>query len=174
MKKLKKISPWLVIIITTLVFVTVFGILNLYFGFRFYTVQSGSMEPVIKTNSLIVIKSQPNYQANDIITFRSGQTLTTHRLIDTKDGQFTTKGDRNDMPDNKLVSLSQVLGKVVLAIPFLGKPIAFIKTQTGFILLIVIPSTIIVYSETLNIKNQISAKGRSASGGKSKKKSKKK
>jgi len=47
------------------------------------------------------------------------------------------------------------VGKVELSIPFVGYPIAFAKTLPGLIVLIIVPGTIIVYNELLNIKKEI-------------------
>jgi len=54
-----------------------------------------------------------------------------------------------------MVTERQVLGKVLFSIPFVGRAIAFTKTQTGFMLLIVIPAVLLIYNEILNIKKEI-------------------
>ena len=56
------------------------------------------------------------------------------------------------------VSGGQVLGRVFWDIPYVGYPIAYAKTQTGFIVLIVIPATLLVYSELQNIKREVQKK----------------
>jgi signal peptidase len=135
-------------------------------GIKLYTVQSGSMEPTIKTSSLIVSKLYKDYQIGDIITFKSPgdkeiknpKLTTTHRIIEKKFENdqifFATKGDANNVPDFKSVSLDLVLGKTVFVLPFMGYPVSFAKTQNGLILLVVIPATVIVYSELLSIKKE--------------------
>jgi signal peptidase I len=84
---------------------------NLPGSFRFYWVQSGSMEPAIKTGSLIVLQQNASYAVGDIITFKSEsernennpKRTTTHRIVSetSKDGQiqYQTKGDANDIAD---------------------------------------------------------------------------
>lgn len=136
-------------------------------GFKLYTVQSGSMEPTIKTHSLIISKPSENYQIGDVITFKSlkdksvknPKVTTTHRIIEKKDENgkisFITKGDANNVADLESVSSDLILGKTIFVLPFLGFPVSFAKTQNGLIILIVIPATLIVYSELLSIKNEV-------------------
>ena len=60
---------------------------------------------------------------------------------------YRTKGDANNDVDAGLTLHSQVIGKVVYKLPILGYLVSFVKTQLGFTLLIVIPATVIIYSE---------------------------
>ncbi len=156
--------------------VSAFGIPG---GIRFYVVQSGSMEPAIKTGSLIVDQAALNYKTGDIITFKKRAelnpknpgSLITHRVVEattTPGGQsfYTTRGDANNSNDLTPVNQSLVLGKVILALPYLGYLVAFTRTPNGFILLIVVPAAIIIYSELVNIKNEVTRLIRERKGGK--------
>lgn len=132
-----------------------------FYGWRLLVVQSGSMEPAIKTGSLIFIKRETDYKKGDIATYESlmrPDSLVTHRIteeFEKEDGKyFKTKGDFNESQDIDLISKERVIGKCQFSIPFLGYPVAFAKTQAGLILLIVIPGTLIIYSEVLNIKKE--------------------
>lgn len=122
---------------------------------RFFVVQSGSMHPAISAGSLILVDKGQNYYPGDIITYSRGRTLTTHRLVEIRDQGFVTKGDANQATDSAVVKKEQILGKVVLAVPYLGYPVSFTKTLPGLILVVVIPATIIVYQELVNLKNDI-------------------
>ena len=164
MKKIKQMSKFLYIVF--IIFLVIIGLLlsvsliDIPGNFKVYTVQSGSMEPAIHVGSVVFVKPQTNYQKGDIIAFGTDpKTTTTHRInniISTDDQKmFETKGDANDSPDSTLIQLSLVIGKVLLSIPLLGFLIAFARTQNGLIFLIIIPATIIIYSEILNIKNEL-------------------
>ncbi len=140
---------------------TAFSALKLPGSYKLMAVQSGSMEPAIKTGSVAVIQPMNDYKKDDVITFRDlekPKVTTTHRIFEVKsdDGRITyiSKGDANKSPDMGSVSKAQILGKVILAIPFLGYPIDFAKTREGLIILIIIPSVLIVYSELMNIKKE--------------------
>ena len=159
MKKIKllgKIIYWLILAGLGLVaiFVTV-SVFNFPGGWKLFTVQSGSMQPAIKTGSLVVVKPAADYAVGDVVTFKNAPTPTTHRIKSIEDGVIITKGDANDGSDSEPVKTKQILGKVILSAPYLGYPVAFAKSKEGFVLLIMIPATIIIYSEILNIKNEI-------------------
>ena len=131
-----------------------------------FVVQSGSMEPAIKTGSVVFVKPQGNYKVGDVITFKQNidsdiknPSLTvTHRIVAVNNINnqeiFTTRGDANNVEDMRQVPKATVLGRVLFGVPYLGYPVGFVKTQTGFVLLIVIPATIFVYSEILSIKKE--------------------
>lgn len=157
-------------IINTVIFVSIIflglfvffsGNRDLY-GWRLLVVKSGSMEPTIKTGSLIFIKRETDYKKGNIITYGSltqPDSLITHRIteeVEKEDGKyFKTKGDSNTTEDVTLAPTKDVIGKYKFSIPYLGYVIGFAKTQIGLILLIVIPVTLIIYSEILNIKREV-------------------
>lgn len=121
-------------------------------------VQSGSMEPAIKVGSVVVIKPSKKYDVNDVITFGKDtkeDVPTTHRIIDervvTGTPMYTTKGDANEDKDIKEVRESEIIGKVLISIPFLGYILDFAKKPLGFALLIGIPAVIVIFDEVANI-----------------------
>ena len=131
---------------------------------RFYHVTSGSMEPTIPTGSVVITQSQQDYQPNDIITFSqegNSKRVVTHRITqimqdpDIGKFQYQTQGDANTSPDIEGVDPQRVIGKVLFHIPYLGYPVGYAQTQYGLILLIIIPATIIIYSELNTIKNEL-------------------
>ena len=123
---------------------------------HYLVVRTGSMEPTLPVGSVVVIKPvDPNkLQKDEIICFKLSEPQSiTHRIIDITDDGFITKGDANNAPDNFVVEKKDVIGKVVFAIPYVGHINHFVKTPLGFILLIVLPATIIMAGEMRNIIN---------------------
>ena len=121
-------------------------------------VQSGSMEPAIKTGALVVIKPSDEYRVDDVIMFGEDtktKVPTTHRIVadEVRSGVFyyTTKGDANEDPDPQQVKQSEVIGKVLFSIPYLGYVLDFAKKPLGFALLIGVPAAIVVFDEVANI-----------------------
>ena len=133
------------------------GIINPIFPF---VVLSGSMEPAVPTGSVVFVSPKPfGYAVGDIITFnRGGKDYTTHRvsgLVD-ESGQiaYQTQGDANNAPDPQTVAKKDIKGAVILTVPYIGYAVSQTKTPYGFILLIIIPSTIIIYEELKSLKNE--------------------
>jgi len=155
-KKLANIIYWLILAGLGLVAVFVaVSALNLPGGWKLFTVQSGSMQPAISVGSLVLVKPAGEYAVDEVITFKTGPAPTTHRINRIEAGVIITKGDANDTPDSEPVRPENIIGKVVLSLPYAGYPVTFAKSKEGFLLLIVIPATLIIYSEILNIKNEI-------------------
>lgn len=111
------------------------------FGMEAFAVQSGSMEPVHPTGSLIYVKQTDvsTLEVGDVITFRlHGNVTGTHRIIeiisDTEQSdsiRFRTKGDANDAADCNPVESKDVIGKVIFSIPYLGFISHFIQLPIG-------------------------------------------
>lgn len=75
-------------------------------------IMSGSMDPVLKKNEVIVISKVGNYAAGDIVVYRSGDQYIVHR-IDRIDGDVvTTRGDANNVADDP-ISRKDIVGVVV-------------------------------------------------------------
>ena len=103
------------------------------FGYAQVIVISGSMQPEIQVGDLLIIHQQAEYAVNDVITYRSGASFVTHRLVSLQGNQLVTQGDANNVAD-PAIALSQVEGKVVLRLSALGKLIYFLKTKQGIYL----------------------------------------
>ncbi len=108
---------------------------------------SGSMEPTIRTGSMIIVVPQDSYSVGDIITFIDPIVgKNTHRIIAVaeRDGvtYFITMGDAAEGPDAIPVSLNRVKGKVRAIVPWLGyvayAGFAAILVPLGLLLLYVI------------------------------------
>jgi signal peptidase len=92
-------------------------------------VLSGSMNPTIRTGSVVVVRpvDVESLRIGDVITYqvRSGDpTLVTHRIVGISAGSgeptFRTKGDANDTIDRGVVRSVQIRGKVWYAVPVVG------------------------------------------------------
>ncbi len=137
-------------------------------GMKIKVVQSGSMEPTIKTGSVVLIKPFQNYVVGDVITFgpdTKTQVPTTHRIVRVEEQTgrvfFVTKGDANDSEDPVSIKKGDVIGKVILSIPFAGFVLDFAKKPLGFGLLVGVPALSIILDEILNIINEVKRMRRS-------------
>lgn len=167
MKVFKKITSLLSWGVTAfLLFVAALLILskmNTPVGLRVFSVLSGSMEPEIHVGSMVFVKSQADYAEGDVVTVRAktGEETVTHRIhkVIKNDEEgvvlYELKGDANEEPDREQVNKNRVVGKVITSIPYVGRIVAFSQTQMGFMLLIVIPAVLIIYSEAMSIKKEV-------------------
>jgi len=103
------------------------------FGFGAAVVLSGSMEPTLKVDDLILIREQETYQVGDIVVFQDGGSLTVHRLLSYDSENAITKGDANNVADEPIGS-DQIMGAVFARIPMMGVVVSAIKTPIGILL----------------------------------------
>jgi hypothetical protein len=68
---------------------------------------------------------------------------------------YRTKGDANEEADQKVIPKTKVVGSVFLGVPKIGYAVESAKTPQGFILLVVVPATIIVYEELRSIGREL-------------------
>jgi signal peptidase len=116
------------------------------------------MEPAIPVGGIVMIKpvDSETLKTGDIICFTLTEpTSVTHRIINITDEGFVTKGDANEDPDQWTVKKENVIGKVILTIPFIGYLGYFVRTPTGLILLIVLPASAIIILEIRNIIKEL-------------------
>lgn len=107
-------------------------------GYQIYHVISGSMEPAIPVESVVYVKdvAPADIQKKDVIAFHSvlgEEAIITHRVVSNNRvaGEIVTKGDANAKEDMEPVPYENVLGKVALTVPVLGKILATLATIQG-------------------------------------------
>jgi len=131
-------------------------------NYKVFSVMSGSMEPTIKTGSIVFVKPSSDYKVDDIISFSESGNInqsTTHRIIEIiqSDGRifYKVKGDANDAADWRETPKENVIGKVLFSIPLLGYLLTFAKQPLGFVILVWIPAIIIIWEEVGKIRKEL-------------------
>lgn len=131
--------------------------------FGFYTIISPSMEPNINVYDVVLVKKTNinKLKKGDVITFYStnnyfGDTPITHRITNIDDRtSIIVKGDHNEKADNEKVIPKNIIGKVILVIPSLGKLQFFLASKSGFIVAIIIPAIVIITYDVYKIMKMI-------------------
>jgi len=123
------------------------------FGYQLKTVLSGSMEPTIKTGSIIAVKpggDMTRFKEGDIITFLDGNKgLVTHRIVKVvnSDGKtlYRTKGDNNNAEDPNPVLADNVVAEYTgFTIPYMGYISEFMKSKNGILVTIILPGLLLL------------------------------
>lgn len=124
------------------------------FGYRCFSVASGSMEPTLQIGDLIITKekSKKDIKVGDIISFKDGDSTITHRVIKviSQNGEilYQTKGDNNNVSDEKNIKYEDVEGVYVNHIPELGKMYIYIQKTPVVISILIIIYIIYKIAET--------------------------
>lgn len=128
MKKLKNIQNIILnIIISMLSVIAIFVMtgfmqLNVFgreytdiFGYSLLKTKTGSMAPTIEIGDIVIVKLSNNVKQDDIITYKEGNSLITHRIIKIDGDEIITKGDNNNTEDQP-INKKDIVGKVVYII----------------------------------------------------------
>ena len=105
------------------------------FGFGISVVMSPSMEPVLRTNDLVIVTEQDSYELDDIIVYQEGKMLVIHRIVNIDGDTVITKGDANNVSDDP-ISMEDIKAKLSFRIPFIGLIVKYLKTVPGTLLVL--------------------------------------
>lgn len=141
---LKILRPILFVILSLVIGLTVYGWnarrlvgsgMAMPFGYGMAVVLSGSMEPELSVDDLIIVKDTGDYALRDVVVFPSDGSLVVHRIVDMADGKVLTQGDANSVPD-EWMDPSRICGEVVGVIPGVGLAVNAIKSPVGIVVIL--------------------------------------
>lgn len=136
MKKI--VTNVMLFILLLLIIINLLSSFNLsIFGYRLFRVGSGSMEPTLMVNDLLLVKSSNDYQVDDIITYQVNNEYVTHRIYAIDNESIITKGDANNLVDDA-ISYDNIVGKVIYHFSFLGLLIYVLSRPIVLLLLFII------------------------------------
>lgn len=130
------------------------------FGYRVYTVATGSMEGVYDINDVIAVKDcdTNKLKVGDDIAYRGTRggfegLLVTHRIIkieDSSDGGklFFTQGVKSTVADPSITA-SQIVGKVEGKVPVITTLNHVVRSQIGFFFCVFCPMVLVIVLEVL-------------------------
>ena len=109
----KVISVFFSILLFMILFLNILSLFNRsFFGFRIYKIATGSMEPFLKINDVIIIKTNYNYKVNDVVTYKKNNEYITHRIVVINGNEIITKGDANNVNDSPITK-KDIIGKLI-------------------------------------------------------------
>lgn len=143
------------VIVLCIVLLTPSGKPPTILGYTALRVTTGSMEPVYKTDTMILVKQTEakEIKNGDVISFYSSDPMldgavNTHRVVDIYEEsghtKFVTKGDANNAVDSYDVDEEYLIGKVVASSDILGKISRLVANPLVFIPIILVPLAIIL------------------------------
>ncbi|MBH0173627.1 signal peptidase I [Fictibacillus sp. 23RED33] len=168
MKALKWVNHLITFLLSLLLIALVFSVIiskasggePQIMGYQLKSVLSGSMEPGIKTGSIIAIKpggDNTRFQKGDVITFKeSEKKLITHRVQEVtgsgKNTQYITKGDNNNAADTNPVLAANVVGEYKgFTVPYVGYLLNGAQSKAGSALLLILPGILLLFYSAVTI-----------------------
>lgn len=162
MKLFKKIMSWISTILIASILIYFVGMyfwpdeISEFAGYRFYTILTGSMEPTIPTDSLVLTKLVPEdekIKPNSIITFHADRfgndIVLTHYFRTTEKNQkgetiYRTQAEGVDKYDDYQTKRKDIIGTYVGHVPFMGKVFRFLQSTWGIMTLLAILVMLII------------------------------
>ena len=116
------------------------------FGYKPYIVKSGSMNPTIKLNSVVMIKKGnfEDLKVKDVIVFSIPDTdmSSCHEIVDITPIGITTKGINNKYVDDAIINEDLYKGKVVSKMNFISDYVTVINDK-GIFIAVILPIIVI-------------------------------
>lgn len=118
-------------------------------------VESDSMIPTLYRGHLLVLqaRSPEQIQVGDIIVFNAAyhDKPIVHRIVEirneTGELHYFTQGDNNDIRDPMYRVHEDIIGVVILAIPFIGNVTLFLHEPYGFAIVIILFIALLILPE---------------------------
>lgn len=113
-------------------------------GYKAYIVTTDSMQPSINAGDIVIVKNgkKDKIRQGDVITFNQNDEVITHRVIknitEESNVEYITKGDNNNTEDIFKVKYDDVIGKVIITIPYLGKIISILDNKIIILILLLV------------------------------------
>ncbi len=134
-------------------------------GFTFYVMQDDDLRTDANPGSLAVARSADitSISLGDIISYNSpgsSNAIETQRVVEIKREEglkFLTSSDGAGAEQTTLVPAEEVVGKVLVSIPYYGKMVDYVQTSQGLILLIFVPGVVIIVYQLIKIFRHLSA-----------------
>ena len=105
------------------------------FGIGSSVVLSGSMEPTLSVDDLVIVRAQDSYAVGDVVVYQTGHALVIHRIVQISDEAVITRGDANNIEDAPIAP-AEIKGRMVAVIPRAGKAVHFLQSPLGIILIL--------------------------------------
>lgn len=99
-------------------------------------VMSGSMEPTLSVDDLVIVEKSENYKTGDVVIYEANNSLIIHRIVEIDEEGFVAKGDYNNAPDAKQ-NLNVIKGKMITSIPKVGYLVYLLKKPVVSIVLVI-------------------------------------
>lgn len=128
------------------------------FGIKMYVIVSGSMKPDFDIGDIVVVKEveQKELKKDDVISFRQGHTVITHRIseevVEKDKTLYKTKGDNNNTEDAKPVDFQNIEGKVVNKISSVGKIVLALRNKTLIIVIVLFYYILLMQDQSIQAR----------------------
>ena len=97
-----------------------------------------SMQPRFAAGDLVLVRGASDYRVGQIVAYQNGQLgnhVVMHRIIGSANGRYTFKGDNNNFVDSYHPVRSQLVGRMWLHVPVIGRYLVWLRGSRLFLLI---------------------------------------
>ena len=97
-------------------------------------IRGNSMEPKFHTGDLAIVRNSPIYQIGDVVAYADTRigAYVIHRIINLEGDRYILKGDNNGWIDPARPGIENIIGKLWIHVPNLGRLMEWVRTPTIF------------------------------------------
>lgn len=99
----------------------------------YVTTVGTSMEPLLHSGDLVVVRERPPYAVGDVVAYHSPElhAVVLHRIVARDGSRYVFKGDNNTWLDAYHPTQDQLIGRMVMRLPGVGGRIGAVRTPAG-------------------------------------------
>ncbi len=130
-------------------------------GIKSYVMKSSSMSPTFENGDIIFLKEvfEQDIKPNDIITFVKNSIIITNRVDriekENDNNKFITKTDNKNDQTLNYINYSEIEGRYIFKIPYIGNIILFIQNKIVLIYILLIIYSIYISSRRKKLKLEL-------------------
>ena len=121
------------------------NLLPMPFGVGVGVVMSGSMEPELFVDDVIIVTKKDVYEVGDVVVFQQKNMLVVHKIIEIDGDVVTTQGTANGVADEP-IDVSVIKGVVKFHIDGLGGVVTWVKSPLGTICILGVSGLLLAWS----------------------------
>lgn len=113
-------------------------------GVSLFCVKTELMEDDLSKNDLVIVCSDDNYQTQDVIAYEVNNQIRINKIVYFDENKYVTKYNKTFYSDIENIHNENIIGKVVVSVPFLGLLLELL--QSKFISILLLICLIFIYS----------------------------
>ena len=115
------------------------------FGVGVGVVVTGSMEPELSINDVIVVKTAPTYRVGDVVVYQQRNILVVHKIIAVDGTSITTQGTANNVADDP-IHVSAIKGRVWFHVEGAGRVVTWLRSPIGSLIVLALAAWMLIKS----------------------------
>ena len=129
------------------------NVMPMPFGVGLGVVMSGSMEPELSVDDVIVVVEKKEYAVDEIVVFQQRNLLVVHKIIAIDEEWVITQGTANNTPDEPM-KITEIKGVVLFHIDGLDEVITWLKSPFATFLILGVASSLLISLTQSKIKTK--------------------